>query len=151
LGNYRSKESLATGQGFFEEQSTYGVLLVVVVVVVVTGLFVLLDEEIAAATATTATAAATMPAVIPPVAAPVAGPAPEVPEVGSAGAGAGVCASALPATNTDAIKTASAFFIFLSCINLGKNRIRSEVKNRIRSEILTAQNPLSTKIRNLQA
>jgi Na+/melibiose symporter-like transporter len=141
LGNYRNKESLATGQGFFEEQPIY--FVVVVVVVVVTGLFVLLDEEIAAATATTATAAATMPAVIPPVAAPVAGPAPEVPEVGSAGAGAGVCASALPATNTDAIKTASAFFIFLSCINLGKNRIRSE--------ILTAQNPLSTKIRKLQA
>jgi len=125
-GRYGNKKSLATGQGFSEGRSIYFVVVVVVVVVAAAGLL-LSFWDAATATATIATVAATIPAVIPPTAAVVAG---TVPATGAAPAPppppapAGVCANALPATRTDAIKTASAFFIFLSCINLGGNRIR---------------------------
>jgi hypothetical protein len=84
-------------------------VVVVVVVVAAAGLLELFEVDAATATATTATAAATMPAVMPPAAAPVAASAP--PDVPLAG----VCASALPARNTDVITMASAFFIFISC------------------------------------
>jgi hypothetical protein len=84
-------------------------VVVVVVVVAAAGLLEPLEVDAATATATTATAAATMPAVMPPAAAPVAAFAP--PDVPLAG----VCASALPAKNTDVITMASAFFIFISC------------------------------------
>jgi hypothetical protein len=100
---------LNTAKDFFLEQTTYQVPPAVPVAGV--DWLSSLEEATATATATTATAAATMPAVIPPAAAPVAPVAPP---------GAGACAKALPATNTDAIKIASAFFIFLSCIDLGK-------------------------------
>jgi hypothetical protein len=101
LGNCKNEKSLATGQGFPEEQSNYGVVVVVALLL----LLLSLEFEIATPTAITATAAATVPAVTPPLAA------------STAGGGVVVCANALPATNTDAIKTANALFIFLSCIN----------------------------------
>jgi hypothetical protein len=122
----QKKNPWRQAKDFLEQPIYYGVVVVVVVVLLS------LEELIAIATATTATAAATMPAVIPPAAAPVAPLAP-----------LGACARALPPTNTDAIKIASAFFIFLSCIDLGK-------KNQSR-EIPIVGRLLSTKIRKLQA
>jgi hypothetical protein len=112
---------LVTGQGFPEETSNE-LSNYCVVVVVATGVVVLLSLELptATATATTATAAATVPAVTPPAAAPVAPAAPPAPPAPPAPA-AGTCAKALPATNMDAIKTASAFFIVVSSTNLSKN------------------------------
>jgi hypothetical protein len=77
--------------------------VVTVVVVPLSLLFV----DAATATAATAAAAAIMPAVIPPAAAAEAPAAPAPPAPLD-----GCCAKALPATNKDATKIASAFFIF---------------------------------------
>ena len=87
----------------------YGVVVVVVVVLSS-------DAATAAATAATATAAAIMPAVIPPAAAAPAAPAPAPappapPAPVPADPPEGACAKALPATSTEASKTAKIFLI----------------------------------------
>ena len=81
------------------------------------------DAEAATATAATATAAATMPAVTPPAAAaeaPVA-PLPPAPPAPGCWPAAGACASAVPAKNMDANKTARVFLIFPLPFNSAKS------------------------------